>query len=54
MIAHPAEAQMYSQLKQQLAEQFPDDIHAYMDGKDPFIREHQARAVVWWRNRQLQ
>jgi GrpB-like predicted nucleotidyltransferase (UPF0157 family) len=48
MIAHPTEAQMYSKLKQELAQRFPDDIHQYMEGKDPFIKEHQARALIWY------
>ena len=47
MIAHPAEAQAYSQLKQRLAREHPGDIEAYMDGKDLFIKEHEAKAIMW-------
>lgn len=47
MIAHPEAAQMYSELKRRLAREYPDDIQGYMDGKDPFIKEHQARAIAW-------
>ena len=47
LIAHPAEAGLYSELKQKLAQTHPGDIEAYMDGKDPFIKEHQARAIAW-------
>ena len=47
MIAHPVEAQAYSILKQRLAREHPDDMEAYMDGKDPFIKEHLARAIPW-------
>ena len=25
----------------------PDDIEAYMDGKNPFITTHEARALAW-------
>ena len=50
MISHPDEAQAYSLLKQQLAVSHPDDIEAYMDGKDSFIKEHEAKAVLWMRN----
>ena len=47
MIAHPVEAQMYGCLKQRLALEHPDDIEAYMDGKDSFIKEHEAKAIAW-------
>jgi GrpB-like predicted nucleotidyltransferase (UPF0157 family) len=47
MIAHPVEAQMYGELKQRLAREHPDDIEAYMDGKDPFIKEQEAKAIAW-------
>lgn len=47
MNAHAEAAQAYSTLKQNLAAAFPHDIEAYMDGKDPFIQEHEARALKW-------
>lgn len=47
MIAHPEKAQQYSHLKQKLAQAHPEDIEAYMDGKDPFIKEHEAKAIAW-------
>ena len=47
MIAHSAEAQAYSQLKQRLAREHPDDIQAYVDGKDLFVKEHIAKAIAW-------
>ena len=47
MIAHPVEAQAYSVLKQKLAKEHPDDIEAYMDGKDPFIKEYETKAIAW-------
>jgi GrpB-like predicted nucleotidyltransferase (UPF0157 family) len=47
MIAHPADAQRYSELKRQLAEEYPDSADAYMDGKDGFIREMDRRAAQW-------
>ncbi|CAM2066330.1 GrpB family protein [Sulfidibacter corallicola] len=39
MNRHPEWAQRYSALKRKLAAAHPDDIEAYMDGKDPFIGE---------------
>jgi GrpB-like predicted nucleotidyltransferase (UPF0157 family) len=47
MIAHPADAQRYSELKRKLAEQHPQNIDAYMDGKDGFIKEMDRRAALW-------
>jgi GrpB-like predicted nucleotidyltransferase (UPF0157 family) len=48
MIAHPDIAQAYGRLKQELALEYPLDSAAYMDEKDPFIKEHEARALAWW------
>jgi GrpB-like predicted nucleotidyltransferase (UPF0157 family) len=39
LIAHPATAQAYSDLKRELARQYPQDIDKYMEGKDGFIQE---------------
>ena len=48
MIAHPDEARRYGALKQRLALAHPDDIEAYMDGKAPYIAEHQAKSLAWY------
>ena len=47
LLAHPLEAQSYSELKQKLAREHPEDIEAYVDGKDAFIKEHEAKAIAW-------
>ena len=47
MSVHAAEARAYSELKQSLAILHPHDIQAYMDGKDAFIKEHEANAIAW-------
>jgi GrpB-like predicted nucleotidyltransferase (UPF0157 family) len=47
MRAHPAPADQYAALKRRLADAHPHDIHAYMDGKDAFIKEMEARALAW-------
>jgi GrpB-like predicted nucleotidyltransferase (UPF0157 family) len=47
MIAHPGEALMYSELKRKLAEEHPQSIDGYMDGKDAFIKEMDRRAARW-------
>lgn len=49
MIAHPSLARVYSDLKRMLADAHPDDIEAYMDGKDAFIKEHETIALRWKR-----
>lgn len=50
MIAHPAEAQAYGALKRELARVYPHDRRAYMDGKDGFVKEHEAKALSWRRS----
>ena len=47
MIAHPLEAQRYSELKRRLAEEHPQSMDEYMDGKDGFIKEIDRRAALW-------
>ena len=47
MIAHPREAQRYSEMKRKLAEEHPQSIDGYMDGKDGFIKEMDRRAARW-------
>jgi GrpB-like predicted nucleotidyltransferase (UPF0157 family) len=47
MIAHPEAAKRYGELKRRLARAHPNDMQAYMDGKDAFIKEHAARAIAW-------
>ena len=50
MIAHPEEAQRYSDLKRELAAENAHDSEAYMDGKDAFIKEMDRRADAWRRS----
>jgi GrpB-like predicted nucleotidyltransferase (UPF0157 family) len=47
MIAHPVDAQRYSELKRKLAEEHPQSMDGYMDGKDDFIKEIDRRAAQW-------
>lgn len=47
LIAHPPEAQVYSKLKQRLATLHPNDIEAYIAGKDAYVKEHEAKALDW-------
>lgn len=41
----------YGDLKERLAKQFPNDIEAYMDGKDAFVKELERTALHWFRNK---
>jgi GrpB-like predicted nucleotidyltransferase (UPF0157 family) len=45
--AHPEIASQYSDLKRRLADAHPNDIEAYMDGKDGFIKEMESKAMSW-------
>ncbi len=47
--SHPVEAQEYEMLKENLAERFPDDINAYTDGKDVFIKNIDKKAAAVFR-----
>jgi GrpB-like predicted nucleotidyltransferase (UPF0157 family) len=48
MIAHSDIAHAYSDLKRLLARQHPKDREAYIEGKDPFIKEHEQKALAWY------
>jgi GrpB-like predicted nucleotidyltransferase (UPF0157 family) len=47
MIAHPEDAQRYSELKRRLTRKYPTNINGYMDGKDEFIKEMDTKAAQW-------
>ncbi|HKR00539.1 MAG TPA: GrpB family protein [Pyrinomonadaceae bacterium] len=47
MIAHPEDAQRYSELKRRLADEHPQSMDGYMDGKNGFIKEMDRRAAEW-------
>ena len=48
--ATPERAGDYAALKQQLADAHPDDIHAYVEGKDALIKTLIAEADHWSRD----
>ena len=47
MLAHPAIARDYGELKERLAAAHPSDNVAYADGKDAFVKDHQSLALSW-------
>ncbi|MFQ3542867.1 GrpB family protein [Halobacillus rhizosphaerae] len=47
--SHTEEALRYRRLKEQLAEQHPYNIEAYMEGKKELITEIEKKALRWYR-----
>lgn len=48
---HPDKAKKYGELKEQLAKRYPNDIEAYMDGKNDFVKKLEQKAIKWYRKR---
>lgn len=48
LIAHDDVKQEYASLKRQVAAQCEHDITRYCQGKDSFIKHHEAKALVWF------
>lgn len=44
LIAHPKEAKKYSQLKENLARDYPENINGYIDGKDIYVKKVDKKA----------
>ena len=44
---HPETARAYGDLKGDLAERFPADMEAYMNGKDAFVKKVEKEALSW-------
>jgi len=51
--SHDAVRDEYGALKREVYARHPDDIEAYMDGKDAWIKHVEREAVAWYRRRQL-
>jgi len=45
---HPALATQYEQIKKACQAQFPNDSHAYSDGKSTWIKPIEAKALRWF------
>jgi len=45
--AHPDVAEKYGSFKKELAKHFPDDIEAYIKGKEQLVKEIEEKAVDW-------
>ncbi|HYP57026.1 MAG TPA: GrpB family protein [Beijerinckia sp.] len=46
--AHPKIAQAYEQEKRRSRDLYPDDSHAYADEKAAWIRDTEAKALIWF------
>ncbi|MEL6971157.1 MAG: GrpB family protein [Bacteroidota bacterium] len=46
--AHPEVAKAYGELKREVAERSNNNIETYGDGKDPFIKIHERKALEWY------
>ena len=51
LVQHPETARAYGDLKKDLAERFPADMEAYMEGKGAFIKETEREALSRARSR---
>lgn len=47
---HSIDARQYGDLKEALAEQFPYDIDAYINGKDKLAKEIEKQALHWYKS----
>lgn len=47
--AHPDVASAYGELKQRLAETYPEDMESYISGKEAWIRGTEEKAIRWYR-----
>lgn len=47
---HSIDARQYGDLKEALAEQFPYDIDAYINGKDKLAKEIERQALHWYKS----
>ena len=51
LMAHPEDRVRYSEKKAELAERFPYEMEAYIEGKNPLIKEIEGKAVEWYKRR---
>ena len=47
---HPDVATEYAAVKRRAYALHPDDVAAYNDAKNEWIKEHERRALTWWRD----
>lgn len=47
--ANPDDASAYGELKNRLAKEYPENIDAYVDGKDAYVKQLEQKALAWFR-----
>ncbi|MFM7585281.1 MAG: GrpB family protein [Caldilinea sp.] len=52
LIVHPSVAKDYEALKLKCAAECDNNNDKYCDGKDEFVREHERRAMEWYKCQQ--
>lgn len=50
---HPAVVRKYSSLKKELAQRFPDNIDAYIKGKEQLIQGIEKKAIYWYQGAKI-
>ncbi len=53
LMAHPNVKQVYGELKTRLAAECSEDWDGYCEGKDPFVKHHEAKAIQWQQDRDV-
>ncbi|QHA90904.1 GrpB family protein [Bacillus sp. N1-1] len=48
LIAHPEDRLRYGEKKAKLAERYPNDMEAYIMGKDSLVKEIEMKALDWY------
>jgi GrpB-like predicted nucleotidyltransferase (UPF0157 family) len=48
--SHPDAVKEYGNLKEELSQRFPNDIEAYIHGKDQLVSEIEKRAIAWYQD----
>ncbi len=51
LCSHPKDMRAYGDLKESLANTYPTNIDAYIDGKDQLVKDIERRAIEWRQNR---
>jgi len=50
---HDDIAKQYGELKQKLANQYPHDMEAYIDGKEQLVKDIEHEALSWYQSKEL-
>jgi GrpB-like predicted nucleotidyltransferase (UPF0157 family) len=51
--AFPDKAKKYSDLKEKIAQKYPEDYETYRKAKEPFLAQIEPEAYKWWKSRKI-